>query len=95
MKVGIITSYNPEKTVGTIFVNSTIGERYFFYGSKVVAGPQPTVGAKVVFSVSPRQPRPGQLPIAVNITVVPKDADIAALKTLNQEGSATPKDGAQ
>jgi hypothetical protein len=70
MKRGVIATYNAEKGVGVIFVNSIVGEQYFFYGNRVVSG-QPVRGAQVIFKVSQKQPRPGQFPYASQIIVLP------------------------
>ena len=71
-RIGIISSYHPTKFLGTIVVynEGEVVERYFFFGSRIVSGPEPTTGAKVRFEVSPKQPKPGQLPSAHQIEVL-------------------------
>ncbi len=73
MKTGVVIQFHAG--VGVIFVDSVIGERYFFYANKVISGPTPKVSAKVIFNVSPRQVHPGQLPYAINITVLEPEVD--------------------
>lgn len=72
MKTGIIISYNKEREIGTIFVNDAVGTRFFFYASKVISG-LPSVGANVIFDVSPKQVRPGQLAVAIHIVILPPE----------------------
>jgi hypothetical protein len=83
MKTGIVTQFNEERGIGVIYVPSEIGERYFFYGTRIIAGPQPKAGDQAMFSVSPRAPRPGQLPYAEKITIMPKPT--VGLEVLSDE----------
>ncbi len=87
MKRGIITSFNRERGMGTILVEAVICERYFFYANRIVGGPQPTVGAQILFHVSNKQPRPGQLSYAEGITVLPDEkAEIFTTDVLKAGG---------
>jgi cold shock CspA family protein len=70
MKTGTVTSYNAEKGVGVIYVNSVVGEQYFFYTNHIVSG-QPSVGSQVIFKVSIKKSKPGQFPYAAQIIVLP------------------------
>jgi hypothetical protein len=70
MKVGTISSWNKEKFVGTIIDRSVDPpQRYFLFGSRILLGPEPFLGAQVTFDVSERQPQPGKLPVAVHVVV--------------------------
>jgi hypothetical protein len=71
MKRGVIATYNAETGIGVIFVNSIVGEQYFFYSNRIVSG-QPAIGAQVIFKVSTKQPRPGHFPYAAQIIVLPR-----------------------
>ena len=74
MKTGVVTQFHADKGVGTIYVPSVVGERYFFYQNKIVAGPMPRPGSKVMFYVSSTKiPKPGRLPYAENIIVMADD----------------------
>jgi hypothetical protein len=87
MKSGIISSWNEERGMGTILVEAVICERYFFYANKVVDGPQPTVGARVLFYVSNKQPRPGGLPYAEGIVIRSTNAEVFTTGVLNAGGA--------
>ena len=98
MKTGVVIQFHAECGVGVIFVDSVIGERYFFYANKVISGPTPRVGAKVLFNVSPRQVYPGRLPYAQNITVLEEIEDgFEQLKKLSEslKGALTLAGGGQ
>jgi cold shock CspA family protein len=89
MKSGIISSFNRERGMGTILVEAAICERYFFYDNKIVDGRQPTVGAKVLFHVSNKEPQPGQLRYAEGITVLPYQtkAEVFTISVLKAGGA--------
>ncbi len=75
MKTGLIIQFHEERQLGVIFVDSAIGERYFFFANKVIGGGKPKVGAKVIFSVAARPVQPGRMPYAINITIVEPTAN--------------------
>ena len=71
MKMGIISSWNKEKFVGTIIDRSVNPPgRYFLFGSRIVSGPEPYLGAQVKFEVAERPPAPGKLPVATYAEIV-------------------------
>jgi hypothetical protein len=78
MKIGTITSYNAEKGAGLIYVNSIVGEQYFFYRDRVISG-EPVIGAQVIFKVSWKPVRPGQLPYAAQIIVQPSSDAVSQI----------------
>jgi len=71
-KRGTINSWNPSKNCGTIICRDEHPiTRYFFLGYRVIAGPEPTIEAPVLFDIdTKRQPGPGQYPFATNIEVL-------------------------
>ena len=74
MKNGTIIGYNQERQIGTIYVADVVGTRFFFFATRIISG-LPSVGAKVIFEVSGKQVKPGQLPAAKNIIVLPPETD--------------------
>ena len=82
MKVrGYVCSWNPDKYLGRIITREKPVRRYFFYGTAVTDGPEPFFNVEVEFEVSDKPPvKPGQLPHAINITVLEPEPGIEALK---------------
>jgi hypothetical protein len=70
-KQGVINSWNITRSIGTIICRDTNPpQRYFLFGSRVVSGPDPSLGASVTFDVGPHKPLPGRLPVAVRVEIV-------------------------
>ena len=44
-------------------------QRYFFFGNRVIDGPEPALNLEVEFEISPKPFLPGRLPLATNIVV--------------------------
>ena len=70
-KQGVIHSWNPAKFVGMIICRDANPiERYFLFASRVVAGPEPYLTARVEFDVDTRPALPGKLPLALRVEVL-------------------------
>lgn len=73
-KLGMVTSWNPAKFVGTIICRDANPiERYFLFGSRVISGPEVSLNALVLFDVDPRPVQPGKLPVAIRVEVLGGD----------------------
>jgi cold shock CspA family protein len=68
---GIVWSYNPKLSIGTI-ASLDSNQRYFFHREKVVAGPasEIQVNNRVLFKAGKVEPRAGQLPYAREIEIL-------------------------
>lgn len=78
-RTGTIQRFNPDRGFGVIIDETTSQEnpdRFFFYRSDITIGPvSPTPGQRVSFQVDSKyQVRPGMLPIAVGLRIVPAGA---------------------
>jgi hypothetical protein len=69
---GIVTSWNPARRVGTISLETDESQRYFFFGSRILSGPEPTQGCAVMFERSPLPPQLNRLPLADHVRVLQK-----------------------
>jgi hypothetical protein len=70
-KAGEISSWNPAKFVGMIIDRSVKPpQRYFLFASRVISGPEPFLGAHVLFDVDQRPALPGKLRIALRVEVL-------------------------
>ena len=79
-KLGMVSSWNLHKFVGTILCRDTKPiERYFLFGSRVISGPEVSLNCAVMFDVDPRPVLPGKLPVAIRVEVLDKAETIAAL----------------
>ena len=67
---GVVTSWNTMKRVGTIALRDDASQRFFFFGSRILSGPEPVLGSLVVFERSVYAPQPNKLPLADHIHVV-------------------------
>jgi hypothetical protein len=67
---GVVTSWNPQQRVGTIALLEDKSQRFFMFGSRILSGPEPTLGSIVRFERSPKEQMPNRLPLADHIHVV-------------------------
>ena len=67
---GVIVDYNPEpkKRIGKLVDESN---RYFFFHQHGIIKGEPRIGADVLFVISSNPVKPGLLPVAYRIEVIP------------------------
>jgi hypothetical protein len=77
---GVVTSWNCVRRVGTISLVKDESQRFFLFGSRILSGPEPTVGSLVDFERSPLPTLPNKLPLADHVHVAKKACDKAVLQ---------------
>ena len=68
MRTGYIQSLDPARRCGTIVSDR---DRFWYHADRIVKGlPNPEIGSKVIFEISPKPVQPGRLAVAIQIIIL-------------------------